>query len=108
MARDLQTWTQLSNQRREASFVGRTEELHVFQENFRGQVPQWMVLSVIGLVDEPVQLRVRGFNHFGLLCRQWAHRRLGHHSKAVEDFTEGMKAGKPVNSPGSNQSTEGD
>jgi tetratricopeptide (TPR) repeat protein len=42
------TWTAIGNQRRKENFVGRSEQQRVFQENFTGDEPAWMVLSVTG------------------------------------------------------------
>ena len=42
------TIKELKEQRRKENFVGRTEQQQVFTENFAGEEPKWVVLSVTG------------------------------------------------------------
>ena len=42
------TWKDFADQRRKENFVGRAEQLHVFQDNFISNNPSWMALSVTG------------------------------------------------------------
>lgn len=42
------TWKTIADQRRKENFVGRAEQLKVFTDNFSGDVPNWMVLSITG------------------------------------------------------------
>ncbi len=42
------TWKEILAQRREENFVGRSEEIRIFRENFTGDEPDWWILSVTG------------------------------------------------------------
>lgn len=48
MTKRPKTWREIKKQRLEENFVGREEQLRIFEENFRSEIPQWMVLSVTG------------------------------------------------------------
>ncbi len=42
------TWKEIADKRRKENFVGRAEQLRVFLDNFTGDEPRWMVLSITG------------------------------------------------------------
>ncbi len=42
------SWKTITDQRRKENFVGRTEQIRVFQENFLGDIPTYMVFSITG------------------------------------------------------------
>jgi Cdc6-like AAA superfamily ATPase len=42
------SWKEIRDQRRKVNFVGRTEQLRVFSDNYVSDVPNYMVIAVTG------------------------------------------------------------
>jgi ABC-type Mn2+/Zn2+ transport system ATPase subunit len=42
------SWQKVIDERRKESFVGRKEQLRAFAENYRGEIPKFMIFAVTG------------------------------------------------------------
>ncbi|MCK6559292.1 AAA family ATPase [candidate division KSB1 bacterium] len=57
------SWKKISEERRKENFVGRREQLRVFEENFASDVPNYMVFAVTGEGGVGKSTLLRQFEH---------------------------------------------